>query len=115
LRGVADKHTWVIVSDTDQNSAQVYCVAFTSHDVSKDQTCIVQVGEFPILTNTSCIDYFDVKIASVTALEGGIRKGLIQTRTPVSPGLLRKIREGFNVTRDTKYEYLEFLIDQGVI
>jgi hypothetical protein len=115
LQGVADKHTWVIVSDPDQNPAQVYCVAFTSYDITKDQTCIVQVQEFSILTNISCIDYLDVKIASIMALENGVKQNLIQKRTPVPPELLQKIRDGFNTTRDTKFEYIEFLINQGVI
>ena len=90
-------------------------VAFTSHDVSKDQACIIRVEEFTLLTNLSCIDYYDVKIASVAALEAGIRAGLIEERTPVPPGLLRKIRAGFNITRDARFEHVEFLIGQGVI
>jgi len=115
LRGVADKHTWVVVSDPVQNPAQVYCVAFTSHNIAKDQTCIVEVGEYPLLDHRSCIDYLDVKIASVVALEAGAKAGLIQRRTPSSAALLRKIRDGFNLTRDTKFEFVEFLLDQGLI
>lgn len=115
LQGVADKHTWVIVSDPDQNPSQVYCVAFTSYNVSKDPTCIIQPDEFPLLTHLTCIDYFDVKILSAAALDGGLKKGLIQKRAPVPPELLRKIRDGFNTTRDTRFEYIAFLIAQGVI
>jgi len=115
LRNVADKHTWVIVSDPDQDAGRVLCVAFTSWSVNKDPACIVEVEEFSILTNRSCIDYFDVKIASVAALTAGAAKGLIQQRAPVPPELLARIRHGFNVSRDVPFEHIEFLIRQNLI
>jgi len=83
--------------------------------VSKDPTCIIRPDEYPLLTHLTCIDYYDVKILSAAALNGGISKGLIQKRTPVPPELLRKIRDGFNATRDAKFEHIAFLIAQGVI
>lgn len=104
-----------MVSDPEQDATRVLCVSFTSHTVAKDPTCIVQPSEFPLLDHASSIAYFDVKVASVAALEAGIQSSLIQKRTPVSDALLRRIRDGFNATRDTKFEHIQVLIDQGLI
>lgn len=115
LAGAADRHTWVIVSDPDQDPARVLCVSFTSYDAGKDPTCVVEPAELTILDHRSCIYYRDVKVASVAALAAGCDKGLIQKRAPVPPGLLKRIRDGFSTTKDVEFKHIEFLLGQGVI
>ena len=84
--GCGSPHLGVIVSDPTLNPTQVYCVAFTSLDVTKDQTCMIEPEENPVLDHPSCINYFDVEIASIAALEASIQCSLIQKRTLCPPG-----------------------------
>ncbi len=115
LQGVADRHTWVIISDPRLDDQHVLLVSFTGYVSGNDPSCIVEVEELPILDKRSCIYYEDVKTASVAALETLRIAGRLHTRTPVSPQLLARIRDGVSLTRDIEKKHIEFLLHQGVI
>jgi hypothetical protein len=90
LDGVADRHTWVILSDPVQDPNRVLIVSITSYTagIGMDASCIVEPHEFSILTNRSCIYYEDIKEASVANLEAIRTAGRLHKRTPVSGALL---------------------------
>ncbi len=115
LHGVADRHTWVIISDPEIDDRCVLLVSFTGYFPGMDPACIVEVEEFSILDKRSCIYYEDIKEASLAALDALQSVGKLQKRTPVSPELLARIREGVSLTRDIQAKHIEFLIQQGVI
>jgi hypothetical protein len=115
LQGVADRHTWVILSDPEIDDQRVLLVSFTGYYPGMDPSCIVEVEEFSILEERSCIYYADIKEASVTALDQLQGVGKLQTRSPVPPELLQRIREGVSLSRDIEVKHIEFLLGQGVI
>ena len=115
LQRVADRHTWVILSDPEIDDQHVLFVSFTGYYPGMDPSCIVEVEEFSILDKRSCIYYEDIKEASVTALETLRIAGKLQKRTPVSPELLARIRDGVSLSRDIEVKYIDFLLNQGVI
>jgi hypothetical protein len=49
LVGVADRHTWVIISDPKIDDQHVLFVSFTGYVPGNDPPYIVEVEEFPIL------------------------------------------------------------------
>jgi hypothetical protein len=115
LQGVADRHTWVILSDPEIDDQLVLLVSFTGYFPGMDPSCIVEVEEFSILDKRSCIYYADIKEASVTALDQLQGAGKLQRRSPVPPELLERIREGVSLSRDIEVKHIEFLLGQGVI
>jgi hypothetical protein len=115
LQGVADRHTWVILSDPEIDDQRVLLVSFTGYFPGMDPSCIVEVEEFSILDKRSCIYYADIKEASVTALDQLQGAGKLQRRSPVPPELLERIREGVSLSRDIEVKHIEFLLGQGVI
>ncbi|MFI5455485.1 MAG: hypothetical protein ACHRXM_08535 [Isosphaerales bacterium] len=117
LIGVADRHTWVILSDPLQDSHHVLIVSFTSYSagIDMDDSCVVEPDEFSILTNKSCIYYEDMKEASVASLEAIRKAGRLQMRAPVSKALLQRIRSGAIVSDDCKEKYKEFLKTQRLV
>ena len=117
LSGVADRHTWVVISDPAQDPNKVLIVSFTSYtgEVGMDASCIVETDEFSILTNRSCIYYEDLREASVTSLELIKKGGKLQMRGPVSAALLRKIRDGAISSIECKEKYKDLLKKQGVV
>jgi hypothetical protein len=67
LVGVADRHTWVVLTDPDQDTDQILIVSFTSFTpgIGMDASCVVETNEYSILTNRSCIYYEDIKELSL--------------------------------------------------
>jgi hypothetical protein len=117
LVGVADRHTWVVLTDPEQDPNQILIVSFTSFTpgVGMDEACVVQTSEYSILTNKSCIYYEDIKELSLAELERFGAKGLLQKRTPVPAPLLQRIRDGAMNSHDCKKKHKEVLRKQELI
>jgi hypothetical protein len=75
LLGVAERHTWVILSDPEIDGGRVLFVGFTGYYPGMDPSCIIEVEEFTLLDKRSCIYYEDIKEASVTTLEARPARG----------------------------------------
>ncbi len=67
LVGVADRHTWVVLTDPPQHADQILIVSFTSFTpgIGMDDACVVETSEYSILANRSCIYYEDIKELSL--------------------------------------------------
>jgi hypothetical protein len=101
LQGVADRHTWVIISDPEIDNQHVLLVSFTGYYPGMDPSCIVEVEEYSILDKRSCIYYADIKEASV----GGPRSTPSRGENPAAdacfPGVAGKDpRRGLPEPRD---------------
>ena len=51
----ADGHLWIVVSDPERNPNRVLLVSMTSHDVGKEDVCLIVAGEHPKVTHKTCI------------------------------------------------------------
>ena len=56
--GAADRHLRVIISDPDINPDRVIFVSVTSFDVTKEEACLLHVGDHPFVKHKSCIAYW---------------------------------------------------------
>lgn len=117
LVNVADRHTWVVLTDPEIDPNQILIVSFTSFTAGTgmDESCVVETHEFSLLTNRSCIYYEDIKELSLKDMEALKKVGRLQKRTPVSAGLLQRIREGALNSEDCKKKHKEALLKQGLI
>jgi hypothetical protein len=117
LVNVADRHTWVVLTDPEIDPNHILIVSFTSFTagIGMDESCVIQTHEFSLLTNRSCIYYEDIKELSLQDLETLKKVGRLQNRTPVPAGLLQRIREGALNSEDCKEKHKEVLLRQGLI
>jgi hypothetical protein len=115
LAKAADRHLWVILSDPEIDEERILFVSLTSHDVTKEDACIVEAGEHPFVHHKTCVYYEDIREASSADLTRIGDAGLLEPQAPVSAELLARIRHGVSLSRDIKYKYIDLLIVQGVI
>ena len=117
LVGVADRHTWVVLTDPDKDPNQILIVSFTSFapGIGMDESCVVEMNEYSILSNKSCIFYEDIKELSLANLEVLVKAGRMQNRKPVPAVLLQRIRDGAVISDDCKEKYKQVLLKQGLI
>jgi hypothetical protein len=117
LVGVADRHTWVVLTDPEKDPSQILIVSFTSFTprIGMDESCVVEPREYSILVNKSCIYYEDIKELSLDNLEALAAAGKLQTRTPIPAALLQRIRDGAKNSDDCKEKYKQVLRKQELI
>ena len=108
-----DCHLWMVISDPAQ-SEDCLIVNFTSWRADKDQACVVEVGEHPYVKNKTCVNFRDAKLCKLTDLEALIATKHLEAHQPLSPGLLRKIRNAVPESR-MRMRYVQLLMDQGVV
>jgi hypothetical protein len=114
LVNVADRHTWVVLTDPHKDPHQVLIASFTSFTpgVGMDDSCVVETSEFSLLKNKSCIYYEDIKELSLKDMHALERAGRLQKRTPVSAVLLQRIRDGAVSSHDCREKYKQVLLKQ---
>lgn len=115
LGGVADIHTWAVISDPALGAQRVLLVNFTSWDRLEDQACILDAGDHPFLTHRTCVNYPRARVAADADLEQLRAAGRLVMLTPLSAEVLRRVREGAMTSMRMKLEYAEILIEQKLV
>ena len=113
--GAADRHLRVIISDPEADSTRVLFVSITSYDVTKEDVCLLAVGEHPFVKHKSCIAYGSAMEAPLAKLLELLSAGQLRVREPVAKSLLDRIRRGVSLSRDIKQKYIDLMLDQGLL
>jgi hypothetical protein len=113
--GAADRHLRVIISDPVIDPERVLFVSMTSYDVTKEDVCLLVVGDHPFVKHKTCIAYGDAREAPLEALIQLRDAGQIRPSVAVSPELLDRIRRGVSLSKGIKVKYLELMLDQGLL
>ena len=113
--GAADRHLRVIISDPTINPDRVIFVSMTSYDVTKEEVCLLDVGDHPFVKHKTCIAYASAKEAGLQALLQLRDAGQLRPDIPVSSEILKRIRRGASLSKDIKLKYLELMLDQGLL
>lgn len=106
------EHLWFIVSDPAFDGEHVVIANFTGFKSWQDPTCIVDVGDHPFITKKTCVYYAKSKIVTSADLETQLSCGSIILGEPLSPDLLKKIRDGAAASRRTPFPCKQVLRDQ---
>ena len=110
-----DAHLWVVISDPGKNTGQVLIVSMTTYESYKEDVCLLDAGDHPRISHKSCIAYDQARQIALETLTALMDGGRLSVQAPVSAELLARIREGVNRSTRIKYQYVEWLLDQGVI
>src|SRR5262249_45097975 len=111
----ADRHLRVIISDPEIDPNRVLFVTMTSFDVTKEDVCLLDIGDHPFVQHKTCIAYADAREASLEALVKLRDVGHLRTAEPVSSEVLERIRRGVSLSRWVKLKYLELMLDQRLL
>lgn len=109
------EHLWVVLSDPKIGRDRVLIANITSLDKYKERACVVQRGEHPWVTHDSCVFYEESRITSLDNLYLGKDKGLFKLADPVTPALLKRMRDGILDSTRVAIENADLLIDQGLV
>ena len=91
--GSTRPHLYVAVTDPDPEGNFVIA-NITSQSESKDQSCVLDVGDHPFIRKQSVVNYAEARITNQDAVSAGARRGVIQYDAPVTPEALAKIQAG---------------------
>jgi len=108
-----DSHLWMVISDPSQ-SDRCLLVNLTSWRADKDQACVVNPGEHPFISKKSCVNYRDAKWCPTADLDALLASNRINKHDPLSPELLKRIRNSALDSRMTM-EHAQILSDQGLV
>jgi len=86
------RHLYILIA-AEQKTNRGLIVNITTYRDGCDRSCVIMPGEHSFLKHESVINYGDSKIASISTIEEALPKGVIKPHDPVSPGLLKRIRE----------------------
>jgi hypothetical protein len=92
--GAADRHLRVIISEPSIDPNRVLFVSMTSYDVTKEDVCLLEIGDHPFVQHRTCIAYADCREAPLEALIKLRDAGHLRPAEPVSTDLLARIRQG---------------------
>jgi hypothetical protein len=109
-----DSHLWFIISDPGCDHF-ILIANFTSWREDKDLSCVVEPHEHPYLSKTSCVNYAKSKIVPTIKIEQLIESSHIIPNAPLSPELLKRIREGAGNSPEMHLGNWQYLVDQGVV
>src|SRR5262249_11937579 len=110
-----DTHLWVIISEPEADADRVLMVSLTTYEPYKEDVCLIDVGDHPRISHKTCVAYNEARMTTLSKLTGLRDGGLLSMQAPVSEDLLARIRAGVSRSKTIKYQYVEFLLDQGVI
>ena len=94
-----NSHLWIVVTDPQNDPSHVVSVNLTTYkDDGKrliDDACVLERGDHPFIKHRSCVLYEKAIVHPVSQLEQAYKKNLITCHSPLSPAVLRRVREGF--------------------
>lgn len=109
-------HLYIVLSDPSQDEERVVLVNLTTWTVDEESHCIVQKGEHRFVKHKTAVRYNGAKLASVSELERLTNTGMLKSDRPLSPELLKRVRDGAALAADRiPEECRQVLDDQGLI
>lgn len=110
-----DGHLWVVISDPGLDGDRVLFVSMTSYDITKENACLIDVGEHPFVQHKTCIAYDFARVTTLEVLKNLEDQGHLRRNVPISAELLERIRQGVSLSRRVENRYVELMVEQGLL
>jgi hypothetical protein len=120
LPGRVNDHLHIVISDPVLDADELVLVSLTSYDTfqhqcRKDGSCVLDRGDHPWITHTTCVSYRDGRVVAESKLDDLLRRGEIESREPVADQILTRILEGAEKTEELPNKCRSVLERQGLI
>jgi hypothetical protein len=113
---VTDRHLWMVISDPETYPDDlVVIVSFTSHDLTKDPACVLDLGDHPFIRHETSVAYRRARYVPNRVLDMAAARGDVIPNTPLTPEVLHRVRQGAGNSLHIKEGFRKFLARQGVI
>jgi hypothetical protein len=117
-----DAHLWAIISDPTQDPDRILIVNLTTfdahsppNDAYNDRACLIEPGEHPFVTRTTCVHYGGAHLPSLQMLEWRLQNGKLKFGDALSLALLARIREAAEKSLHMEMDHFQLLLDQGLV
>ena len=112
----ADIHLWVVISDPLAEPENVVLVSLTSWDRTKEQTCLIEVGDHPFVRHRTVVSYAAARWGATShQLDQLAASGALRPHQPASQPLLDRIRLGAARSRLLPLDAWTILDRQGLL
>ena len=110
-------HLYVVLSDPDQSSEQIFIVMVSTRGDGKEECCLLHIGDHKFLRHDSVIVYKipPAMLVSMTQLNQWKTDGILKDKTSVTSTILDRIRQGYADSRYLTDRVYQLLCRQGLI
>ena len=109
-----DDHLWAVISDPLLDESKVVIVCLLSWQEHYDQACVLEAGDHPFITHSTCVNYPGARIEKNTLFEQLKSAGQLKPKDPLPDALLNRIREKAEDSDITSESY-DVLRNQGFV
>jgi hypothetical protein len=109
-----ESHLWIVLSDPEQDPANVLLVNVTTLTSRKDQTCILRADCHPEVTHDSCIYYGKARVYSAPLLTSLLGRDVIRLCDPLDVGVFTRVWMGAILSPHTTRPHSSILLAQGI-
>jgi hypothetical protein len=111
-------HYCIVLSDPGRNPDRILLVSVTTYEDYKEDTCVLQPGEWancPFIRHASCVDYRNAWESSLDRIESLIAEGAIRIFARLERQQYERVLDGARHSRFLANKYILLLCDQGLI
>ena len=114
------RHLYVVLSDPEQSSDQIFIVMVSTRGDGKEECCVLRVGDHPFLKHDSVVVYRipPAELVSLSQLDqwktdGRLTQG--KNHTPVTDAVLERMRQGYSQSRYCTDRVYQLLFRQRLV
>jgi len=113
---VTDRHLWMVISDPEGfPDAPLVIVSLTSHDLSKDTACVLNLGDHRFIRHETSVNYRRARYVPNSTLDLLVARGDVIPNDPLTPDILQRVRQGAGDSIHIKEGFRKFLAGQRLI
>jgi hypothetical protein len=105
----------MVISEPEMDPEQVLIVNVTTWRRDKDQSCLIGPEHYELITHNSCVQYPMSRVYPDGHLNSLLADGKIILHSPLSPEVLRMVREGAAASNRMKLAHGQIILDQGLV
>lgn len=98
----------VYVATYNKNAVLVVNISTIKEDAEHDNSCVLNVGEHPFITDPSYVVYIRASLLSEDNITDNIADGTFDVHEDCCEETLQKIYDGFEISEDTPGKILKF-------
>ena len=109
-----DSHLWVVLGSIDREHVVIANVT-TLRGKFADHSCVLNVGDHPLITHESYIRYNEAHFVTMDQLDACCSEGHIEICDSFAAGVMERILDGAGKTKHLEIGIKDLLRQQGLI
>ena len=119
-RNTGVRHLYVVLSDPEQSSDQIFIVMVSTRGDGKEECCVLHIGDHPFIKHDSVVVYRipPAELVSQSQLDQWKTDGRLtqsKNHVAVTEPVLTRIRQGYSQSRYCTDRVYQLLYRQGLV